>query len=192
MALLISSGVWWVVTKYASDDNAIHIPPRVCDERISGESVSALLPKEGADFKEETRDLKQIRGHGECTLQAGGEDAFFSYIYVPGSTYPRDRVQLHGVPISLGEAYGYMAANHAMLLYVPCAGQKTTDRMLVKASSSLADQEANNSRDRAKPVTGDAKVAAFAADVARDLARNWINCPNADKLPEGPVKIHWP
>ncbi len=50
--------------------------------------------------------------------------------------------------------------------------------------------DTNSTPPQAKPVEGDDKVATFTAAVAREITRDWLKCPNADKLPEGPVKIH--
>lgn len=109
---------------------------------------------------------------------------------VPAYQYPRQTIERKGVPISLGSAYGYMPREHSIRLHVPCTFKHETQRVVVGVSSTVNRPDTNSTPPQAKPVEGDDKVATFTAAVAREITRDWLKCPNADKLPEGPVKIH--
>ncbi|MBB5934629.1 hypothetical protein [Streptomyces zagrosensis] len=190
--LLIGTGIWWATTDHSSHDEAVKVPNKVCLGRVSGAVVADLLPQKGESFKEETESFEVIHKRGYCELTAGGEDVNLSYLYIPGYIYPRDVMQKSGVPVSLGDAYGYMSSSHAILLYVPCVKIKPSDRMLIVAGSSLTRRsELSISDQDAQPTEHDDKLAAFVATAARELARGPLHCSGADKLPEGPVKIHW-
>ncbi|MFI2027050.1 hypothetical protein [Streptomyces buecherae] len=185
--LLAGAGAWWVLSP---TEDTIVTPQKVCDEAISSDALKEVFPKKGEKFREESSHLGTF--YGECRVTAGGERASFSYINNPGGEYFRDRIQKKGVPVSLGGAYGYMAPNHVILLYVPCANEHATDRIRVQTGTSMSTQDDAEEYGRAKPVKGDKELTLFTGVVARGLARGPLNCPNADKLPEGPVKIHWP
>ncbi|GAA4664955.1 hypothetical protein GCM10023324_14700 [Streptomyces youssoufiensis] len=185
--LLTGAGAWWM---FSPAEDTIAIPQKVCDEAISSDALREALPKKGERFREESSHLGTY--YGDCRVTAGGERATFSYINNPGNVYHRDQIQKKGVPVSLGGAYGYMAPNHVILLYVPCAIQRSTDRILVHTDTSMSTQDDAEEYGRAKPVKGDKELTLFTGAVARGLTRGPLNCPDADKLPEGPVKIHWP
>ncbi|GAA1679032.1 hypothetical protein [Streptomyces yatensis] len=192
--LLICAGTWWAIDASQSSDEAIEIPEKVCDERVSGKSVTNLFPKKGDKFKEETYQFDARRNYGDCKLQAGGEKAGFSYIYRSGGKYPRKSIQSQGVRVSLGEAYGYMSKhNGAILLYIPCgtnAEKDTGSRLLITAGASMVEQ-AKESQQLNESMKEIGPLAAFTAQAARDMSRGWFKCPGSESLPDGPVVIHW-
>lgn len=188
LGFLIGVGAWWAT----SDDDSIAIPSKVCHERIPGDSIKDLLPKKGKKFSEKSYQLDVVRGYGDCQITAGGERVGFEYIYIPGNEYPRSQAEKHGIPVSLGDSYGYLTGEHGIRLYVPCANRKPSDRLIVSGGASTVTPEGSDKDEWAKPIKADAKIAAYVAEVARSLARDWLHCPRADKLPPGPAHIHWP
>ncbi|MEV6133481.1 hypothetical protein AB0M05_42910 [Streptomyces violaceusniger] len=192
--LLIGAGTWWAVGASQSSDEAIKIPEKVCNERVSGKTIPNLLPKKGDEFKEETYQFDMRRNYGHCKLQAGGEDVGSSYIYRSGGKYPRKSIQSQGIPLSLGEAYGYASKrNGAISLYIPCGTNSEKDtgaRLIISVGASMVEQatesqQLNESTKEIRP------LATFAAQAARDMSRGWFKCPGSESLPDGPVVIHW-
>ncbi|MBB5934630.1 hypothetical protein [Streptomyces zagrosensis] len=188
--LLIGTGIWWAATDPAPDDT-ITIPSKVCNNYISGQAVAPLLPTTGKKFEERAPSFRVTRMVGHCTLKAGGERVSISITLFRRMEYPRWRVEAEGIPISLGKAYGYLSDTHAMHLHVPCVVVAKTQRLVVKVSSSMTNQEKAASKKGTKPAKTDLKLATLSANVSRELARNWFRCPYADELPAGPTKIHW-
>ncbi len=143
----------------------------------------------------ESEEFDELHFQGLCRLRIGGESATVTVTsWSPTYSFPSKWVARDGIPISLGDAYGVLSKTHSLSLYVPCTFESKTQRMMVSASSSLTeiDTSIDPAPSRIKPVEGDDKMAAFTAIVTREITRDWLKCPNADKLPEGPVKIHWP
>ncbi|AEM81791.1 hypothetical protein Strvi_2058 [Streptomyces violaceusniger Tu 4113] len=118
----------------------------------------------------------------------------FSYIYRSGGKYPRKSIQSQGIPVSLGEAYGYISKrNRAILLYIPCGTNSEKDtgsRLLITAGASMVEQakESQQLNESAKEIRS---LAEFTAQAARDMSRGWSKCPDSESLPDGPVVIHW-
>ncbi|MBC3992393.1 hypothetical protein H8N00_26655 [Streptomyces sp. AC563] len=213
---VLGTGAWWVITDPLADDDAINVPEKVCGNRFSGKPVASLLPTKGRQFEERATDRK-VRAPSSvdlsgtrynedtlgrprvvigkqlfCTVKAGGEMVNVALSYFLGSTYPRGTFESHGVQLSLGDAYGYISMSHRFYLHVPCPTARDSQALTVEVDSSLIDEKVVNRPEHIRPNKHDAQLAALHADVAREAARNWIKCPNADKLPEGPVKIQWP
>ncbi len=98
----------------------------------------------------------------------------FSYIYRSGGKYPRKSIQSQGIPVSLGEAYGFISnRNGTMLLYIPCGDNSEKDtgsRLLITASASVVKQ-AKESRQLDESTKEVRALAVFTAQAARDMSR---------------------
>ncbi|MFE6775343.1 hypothetical protein [Streptomyces sp. NPDC057702] len=175
-----------------AEDRATKVPERVCEDRIPGGQVKPLLPARDGKLKEETLYFDRLYDQGHCILSTKNEEVLIAVESIPVYRYPRESTQRQGIPISLGPAYGYMSKEHSIQLYIPCAAKYKTQRVVVGVTATTNQPDTATAPPRAEPVEGDDKVAAFTAAVAREITRDWLKCPGADKLPDGPVKIHWP
>ncbi|WP_432586703.1 hypothetical protein ABVG11_12715 [Streptomyces sp. HD1123-B1] len=187
----IGTGAWWAVTNARSDD-AIKVPARVCKDRISGKEIAPLLPSQGDEVDE--RDVGFIiRGHGgSCELKVGDQDAIVVYSHGLDST-SRERIVSKGIPVSLGDAYGYLSDQGEIALYISCGSSPAggTNRLNVGTSASLVRDAVGSRGVPTKSTKGLRALSAFAAQAARDIAQDWFKCPGAGRLPDTPVTIHW-
>ncbi|QKV92565.1 hypothetical protein HUT19_13075 [Streptomyces sp. NA02950] len=169
------------------------MPEKICNDRVSGDEATPLLPAEGAKFEEEAIQFGAPQSSGSCRLKRGDAEVYVTYLAGQGN-YPRERIQSKGNPASLGDAYGYLSDKGGISLYVPCGPSPARDsqnRLIVGTSASVVRDTVKSSGAPGQSTPGLRALSAFAAQAARDIAQDWFKCPGADRLPDGPVTIHW-
>ncbi|MBL1095739.1 hypothetical protein [Streptomyces coffeae] len=190
--VIIGAGTWWAITSARSED-AIRVPTRVCKDRISGREIAPLLPTKGDEIEEEEVGFTITGPGGSCQLKVGDQDALVVYSHGTEKS-SRERIQSKGIPASLGDAYGYLSDEGEISLSISCASSAPVgdkDRLVVGTYASVVQSNVRASGEPNKSTKGLRALSAFTAQAARDLAQDWFKCPGADRLPDGPVTIHW-
>ncbi|MEU8822777.1 hypothetical protein [Streptomyces sp. NPDC048636] len=192
LALLVAgTGAWWMMAS-SRPENAIDVPERVCEDRISGHGVTPLLPSRGEEFEERETGFTIKSLGGSCRLEAGGEDVIVVYLYGSGR-YPRKHFPGETHKATLGEATGYLTREGEFSVYLPCTSslKENTRGITIETSASIVRKAITSGGQLNKSTKGLKDLSTFTAQVIHDLAEDWYRCPGAGRLPDGPVAIHW-
>lgn len=189
IAILAAAGLWWAMTEPSGSRHAIKLPERICDHRISRDTAAPLLPSKGSKYEEETFGFRELSPFGTCEAKVDDQQIYVGYTDVSGSK----RTDAKGIPVSLGSAYGTLTDEGSINLYVDCANKSKTSvhRLLIGADATVIGDQIDAGKDLSMSTKGLRSLAEFTAQAVRDLTQKWFKCPGADKLPDGPVTIHW-
>ncbi|WFB07903.1 hypothetical protein LRS74_13220 [Streptomyces sp. LX-29] len=188
--LLLGAGTWWAADRKLSNDEAVELPKKVCNGRISAKSLTPLVPTKGKKLSESAFKFDEPQDHGYCLLEAGGESASITYTEAPSNDLPRKWIQKHGRPATLGDQYGYVSEAGEVFIYLQCTtkSQAVEERLksgvVISASASTVDgDDLKGSNEQLR------NLAEFVAQAARDL-HGWYGC-DGPTLADGPVTIDW-
>ncbi|WP_144381015.1 hypothetical protein [Streptomyces sp. SAJ15] len=188
--LLLATGTWWAANRTLSNDEAIELPEKVCNGRISAKSLAPLVPTKGQKFSESAFTFDEAQEHGYCLLEAGGESASITYTAAPSNNLPRKWIQKRGRPAALGDQYGYVSAAGEVFIYLQCTTkspaveERLKSGVVISVSASTVHDD-----DLEEPNVQLRALAAFVAEAARDL-HGWYGC-DGPTLADGPVTIDW-
>lgn len=184
--LTAGTGAWWAIY---SDSDATNFPETLCNHRISGDRAEPLLPHKGAKPQEETYNFDSWTSLGHCIIKSGGDRVSVTYEDALGEKPAQNK----DIPVSLGDAYGYLSPGGGIEMYLSCRSipRSVSNKILIGASASIVQDKLEAGSKLDESTSGLSAFTAFTAQAIRDLTQNWFKCPGADKLPDGPVTIHW-
>lgn len=187
--LTAGTGTWWALHDSPSDNEATRVPETVCDHRVSGDKVAPLLPNRGTKLQEDTYNFKIWKSLGHCIIKGDEETVYVTY----EDALENKRTQKGGIPVTLGDAYGFLSPRGSIDLYVSCTSipRSVSKRVLIGTSASIVQDKLEAGSKLDESTSGLPALASFTAQVVRDLTQDWFKCPGADQLPAGPVTIHW-
>ncbi|MEU5104563.1 hypothetical protein AB0H07_20070 [Streptomyces sp. NPDC021354] len=187
--LTAGTGAWWAIYDSHSDSDTTSFPETLCNHRISGDRAEPLLPNKGTKPQEDTYNFNAWTSLGHCIIKSGGETISVTYEDALGEK----RAQRKEIPVSLGDAYGYMSPRGSIELYLSCKSipRSVSNTILIGTNASVVQDKLEAGSKLDESTSGLSSLAAFTAQAVRDLTQNWFRCPGADKLPDGPVTIHW-
>ncbi|MEC4019182.1 hypothetical protein [Streptomyces sp. H27-D2] len=189
VAVLAGLGVW----KFAlSQDLAVAVPDRVCDNALPGGTVQELLPERGKAFEEKLYGFaspESVSSVWKCSLDGGGKHISIAYFPVldPDGYGPedveRDAARPGNAPVAWGDTKGFVDGS-AVSLFVSCRGSKNRD-ILLEITTGVGGYGDKRLKDLPGTVE---QVAALAAETARFVAPRVEFC-EAPSLPEAPPVI---
>jgi hypothetical protein len=175
---------------WPSEEAAVAVPARVCDDALPGADVKALLPKEGKPFTQwhtgvfNPREPYPKKEPGTCKVYGGGESITIKQSLYSGSDYTmkevgRDATAAGAIRITLGQAHGFHKGDTTSL-FVDCSSDQDQTKSLVEV-----DVTYHQTSDRAVI----RKMASLAADALRLEAQKLWTCTGADDLPSGGPQV---
>jgi hypothetical protein len=187
-ALAVAGVVVWQV--WPSEEPAVAVPARVCDDALPGAAVRALLPEKGKAFSEfhtdafNPKNLHTEAKPGTCKMYGGGKSIKIGHSFYLQSEYSMEDA-VRGAKresltrITLGKAVGYYKGD-TVFLFADCSSKAAETEALVEVDVTF-----EKTTDR----TVIQNMASLAADTLRLEARELWTCDGADDLPNGSPKI---
>ncbi|MFD0417150.1 hypothetical protein [Streptomyces sp. NPDC127108] len=184
-----------------SDETAVSVPARVCDESLPAKAVAQILPKSGKEY------FEYINGNafgttfrpGEsppiCTVTGGGQRIRVEYnrhfnapsLEIMAADDARKQAKKESkapgnASLSAGESYGY-ASEHGAALLLDCRDDGETGIVEVSVDAGK-DFSADSSDIKA--------FAELAAETLRMATRQVYHCDDSKPLPAGPPALGAP
>lgn len=185
VAALVGLGAWAL---WPSEEPAVAVPERVCQELVPSTHVKSLLPARGEAFEQGSSNFVPdlSKGLGKCELSGGGKTINIRYGMIQAADFTldsvaRDATEPGKTPLSLGAAEGYLRQAGGSLL-VACPYEKGSNDLL---DVSVGVEGLSEAEDGATMK----EIGGLTADVARVITQQVENCEGADDLPDTAPKI---
>ncbi|MEU6510635.1 hypothetical protein [Streptomyces sp. NPDC046942] len=187
-ALAIAGVVAWQM--WPSEEAAVAVPSRVCDDALPGTDVKALLPEKGKQFSQWHTGVfnpeePYTKGEpGTCKVYGGGESVTIKHSLYAGESYTmkdvaHDASATGATRIVLGEAQGYHKED-TVYLFTNCSSKQSGTESLLEVDVTYQKTTARTAIQR---------MANLAADTLRLEARKLWACDGADALPNSAPKL---